>query len=120
MPTIDSTTANYLEGFDADNPDPRPGPYYVSAVYGNRYALALGPFDTHAEALRLVRPVRELVAEHGGPREQFAGFGTCRLTLEPEDDAPAGAINSRPDLLEELAAHDLASELVSAILEVGR
>lgn len=59
-------------------PDPRPGSYYVSVQDGARSALLLGPFPTHQEALDMVEPVRAKGNELD-PRAAFYAFGTARL-----------------------------------------
>lgn len=87
------TAATYNDEHTAENPDPRPGLYYVSVVDGGRYALALGPFDTHAEALARVDDVRDYCHDYDGKtRSWFWGYGTCRI--EPSDDEPKrGTLN---------------------------
>jgi len=64
-------------------PDPRPGAYYVSVRDGVRYALLLGPFTTHAEALARVDEVASY-AFTIDPKNYFYAYGTCRL---PDDDS---------------------------------
>lgn len=83
---------------DADNnavdtpqiPDPRPGAYYVSARDAKRYALLLGPFDNHADALAQVDAAKRKAYELD-PRASFYAFGTLRLA----DDVnhPSGSLN---------------------------
>jgi hypothetical protein len=80
----------YNAEHNAEHPDPRPGAYYVSVVDGRRYALALGPFDTHAAALERVGPVRDYCNKQSD-RAWFYGYGTCRL--EPGDEHPPGKLN---------------------------
>lgn len=96
MSPVISSAARVLE-HGADNPDPRPGPYYVSVTRDRRYALALGPFETHAGALEWVDAVRRLAHELE-PRTWFDGFGTCRLDDVDAADAPAGRLNDRAEL----------------------
>ncbi len=63
-------------------PDPRPGAYYVSVIDAGRTALLSGPYPTHAAALAAVDKVRELanIVDH---RSVFYAFGTVRW----KDDA---------------------------------
>lgn len=76
---------------EAATPDPRPGHYYVSALEGRRFALLLGPYPTHAEALGFVDAAR-LCAVALDPRAVWWAYGTCRL---PEDhpEPPQGHMN---------------------------
>lgn len=61
-------------------PDTKPGDYFVSVLDGRRYALALGPFrNDHASALARVDEVRHYAHGHGGEWAWFWAFGTCRL-----------------------------------------
>lgn len=75
-------------------PDPRPGAYYVSVIDGPRRALLAGPWDTHAEALAAVDTVREL-GQRIDPKSHFYAWGTARL---PDDDSVPireGSLNRR-------------------------
>ena len=79
-------------GFDTFNEtelDTRPGYYYASIIDGNSYALALGPYPTHQDALHAV-PIARALCNHDH-RAHFWAFGTCRL----ESDAGRGALNGR-------------------------
>ena len=72
-------------------PDTKPGNYYVSVVRGKDSRLLLGPFaNDHAAALEMVDAVRKKAEELDAKAHWYA-FGTCRL--EPDDDAPAGILN---------------------------
>lgn len=72
-------------------PDTKPGDYYVSVRDGSRTALALGPFrDDHASALVRVDDVRRHVQERS-PDAHWWSFGTCRL--DASDDNPLGRLN---------------------------
>ena len=74
-------------------PDPRPGNYYVSVCDRDRYALLAGPWPTHVEALAKVDDVRRK-AQEVDPRGIWYAYGTCRL---PDDDSapiPAGKLNA--------------------------
>jgi hypothetical protein len=66
-----------------EQPDTKPGNYYVSVVDGDRYALLLGPFSEHATALDAAPQVAEWAQERDG-RAHFYAFGTCR---RPDDDS---------------------------------
>ena len=74
-------------------PDTRPGEYYVSVTDGKRHAKLLGPFtNDHAGALAMVDKVRDKAVEIDG-KAWFYSFGTCRI--EGGDVAPirAGSLN---------------------------
>jgi hypothetical protein len=58
-------------------PDPRPGFYYVSAIDGTRSARVRGPFRTHVEALDALPEARRAL-EKLDPRAHFYAIGTCR------------------------------------------
>jgi hypothetical protein len=66
------------EDYGPGNPDPRPGPYYVSVWDGPRFGILLGPCATHTEALAWVEAARRK-AQEGRPFLHFAGFGTTRM-----------------------------------------
>lgn len=75
----------------AQDPDTKPGDYYVSVLDSGRYALALGPFrDDHAGALERVAEVRVYCQEQTAKAAWWA-FGTCRL--DSADDNPHGKLN---------------------------
>lgn len=59
-------------------PDTKPGPYYVTAIDNGRVHLMAGPFGEHAEALGLVDKAREIAYEHDG-RAWFMAWGTSRV-----------------------------------------
>ena len=72
-----------------------PGPwrraFYVSLIREKRTALLAGPYDTHDEALQMVRPARRVASEID-PWSDFDLIGTCSLeTATP----PRGIINDR-------------------------
>lgn len=69
--------ASAHEAYGPDNPDPRPGFYYVSAIDGARRSLVRGPFPTHAAALEAVEPAKKLVEERD-PRAHWYAWGTAR------------------------------------------
>lgn len=70
-------------------PDTRPGHYYVSVVSGDRYGLLAGPFDTHQSALDRVDECRGLAERHD-ERACWYAFGTCRR----EDGNVIGQFNA--------------------------
>lgn len=81
----------------AQEPDTRPGDYFVSvfdrqsnAGHG-RHALAAGPYTTHRAALDAVADVRRL-AEGCDVRAVWYAFGTCRL---PVGSGRVGVLNKR-------------------------
>lgn len=69
--------------------------FYVSVLdhSGQRSVMALGPFRTHGQALKLVPTVKRFVLDSGlFPRHDtaWARFGTCRRAT----DHPAGRFNN--------------------------
>lgn len=75
-------------------PDTRPGAYYVSVIDGPRAALLVGPFiNDHAAALSLVDAVRVKACDLD-PRGVFYAYGTCRLPLEGEAAPRPGSLNA--------------------------
>lgn len=77
------------------SPDPDTklrGGFYVSAIKDNRaYALLLGPFETHREALDRVRPVTDFTLERKAESHWWF-FGTCRVD-PAKGTLPSGALN---------------------------
>lgn len=72
-------------------PDNKPGFYYVSIISGDKTLLAVGPFvDNHGLALAMVEPVRAKVAKMGDPHEPWFAYGTCRT----DEDAGPGKLNA--------------------------
>lgn len=60
-------------------PDPRPGFYYVSVVRGSDCRLLRGPFvNDHAGALAAVEAAKAEACRLD-PRAHWYAFGTCRL-----------------------------------------
>ena len=74
-------------------PDPRPGAYYVSVVDGPRHQILAGPFGTHAETLARVEECRRLANELD-PRAHWYAFGACRV----EGGTRPGILNARLEL----------------------
>lgn len=75
-------------------PDTKPGHYFVSCIDGRRVALLAGPFvNDHARALSMVEPART-AAELADPRAIWYAFGTVRLDADhPRADRP-GVLNA--------------------------
>lgn len=78
----------------AQQPDSKPGAYYVSVVRGDGdWRPVLGPFlNDHAKALSLVDAARKK-AEELDPRACWYGFGTVRVPLHEYCGRP-GILNS--------------------------
>lgn len=72
-------------------PDTKPGAYYVTVIDAGRVGRLLGPFfNDHAAALAMVEPVRAKANELD-PKSWFYAFGTCRV--DADGPAPAGILN---------------------------
>lgn len=81
-------------------PDTKPGAYYVSVKRGADYRLLAGPFiNDHSAALDRVDGVRR-VAEGLDVKAVFYEFGTCRLDIEPGERPPAGILNAQCGVLQ--------------------
>ena len=79
----------------AQQPDTKPGAYYVTMIDGARVAFLAGPFiNDHAGALALVDDVRKLANELD-PRSHFYAFGTARKSLWGNPEQRAGKLNGR-------------------------
>ncbi|WP_157266578.1 hypothetical protein [Azohydromonas aeria] len=92
MPAI----ANYTHAAETQGqqPDTKPGAYFVSVVDGQRVGLLLGPFvDNHAAALARVDMVRAK-AEEMDSRAVFYAFGTVRLDADHPRAEKHGILNS--------------------------
>jgi hypothetical protein len=75
----------------SQQPDSKPGNYYVSVADAGRIGLLLGPFQNdHAGALAMVDQAR-VKAEQLDPRAAFYSFGTVRVDLDVP--AKAGVLN---------------------------
>lgn len=78
-------------------PDPRPGSYYVSVQrdihHGSapQTALLLGPLSAHQQALDMVDRVRAKACDLD-PRAHWYSFGTCRMHDDVETP-PLGILN---------------------------
>jgi hypothetical protein len=75
-------------------PDPRPGPYYVSAIRQgddgtHGWHALMGPFETHAEAIALVDRVRRY-AQAVDSRSDMYAFDTKRHAYP---DPPRGKVS---------------------------
>lgn len=71
--------------------------YYVSVIehpdsQKSSHVMALGPFDTHPEAIARVGLVRDAVMNRYNPhgRAHWYGYGTASL---PADDTTSGRLN---------------------------
>lgn len=81
-------------------PDSKPGAYYVSVNDGARASLLLGPFiDDHAGALAMVDQVRAK-AEQIDPRAFWYAYGTCRVPNDGSVLIRAGVLNKFFDMQE--------------------
>ena len=69
-------------------PDPRPGSYYVSCIDGPRHAFLLGPYDNHQDALDMVDEGRR-IAQELDPAAHWYSYGTARVA----DYRKAGILN---------------------------
>ncbi|HEY6020838.1 MAG TPA: hypothetical protein VIY48_13350 [Candidatus Paceibacterota bacterium] len=79
----------------SQQPDTKPGEYYVSVIDGKRTALLLGPFtNDHAAALAMVDRVRAK-AEEIDPRAVWYSFGTVRLPSDDSVPIRAGKLNAQ-------------------------
>ncbi len=81
-------------------PDPRPGNYYVSIINGGQYRLLAGPYHFHRDALDMVEPVKLLVRRlySADPNEPWYSYGTARLPLDitrPGWQTPPGLLNDK-------------------------
>ena len=88
---------------DAQQPDPRPGFYYVTAFdsarpAGRQYAFLAGPYREHAHALRDLRAASDLAIARD-PWLAFAAFGTSGIhDPRPGSAVPVGALNAALDI----------------------
>lgn len=87
------------EGYDPDaqQPDPRPGWYYVTAYdaerpAGRRHAFLAGPYRQHAHALRDCRRASDMAIDRD-PWLAFAAFGTSGIHDPAGRAVPVGALN---------------------------
>jgi hypothetical protein len=73
---------------ETQQPDTRPGPYYVSAIDGSKIHLMAGPYAQHTEALADVERARD-IADKADARAHFMAWGTCRA----EGSTDIGTLN---------------------------
>lgn len=76
---LSQTKAEYL----GDVIDDRPGDYFISAIDGDQFAFASGPYASHSAALAELESVKRQTCQLD-PGAWFYAFGTCRL--EPGSD----------------------------------
>jgi hypothetical protein len=69
-----------------------PTAFYVSVIDGSRRALVAGPYDTHAEAIADVEPVKAAAETATAGRSVFYAWGTAGYR-GPRDEAPEGVMN---------------------------
>jgi len=78
----------------AQQPDPRPGHYYVTARDGERYWLLTGPYASHRAALDdVVRVTYIALDAPGGHTLAFASFGTARVSPDLIGTPQRGRLN---------------------------
>ena len=78
--------------FNAEQePDPRPGFYYVTCIDGDRVAFVRGPWADHASALAAVHTVK-VTAEDLDPRAFWYAWGTARSETDRGPGALGGAL----------------------------
>lgn len=75
MTQISQCEATYRGDIEVDQ---RPGDYFVSAVDGDQFALASGPYPNHAAALADLEAVKRQAIDLN-PGGWFYQWGTCRL-----------------------------------------
>lgn len=63
---------------NTQQPDTRPGPYYVSCIRGGKTYPMAGPYQDHASALADVEKARE-AGYAADPRTWFDAWGTIRI-----------------------------------------
>lgn len=69
-------------------PDTKPGPYYVSAIDAGQTFLMAGPYSDHASALADVDRARSIAVEHA-TKAWWMAWGTVRI----EGCTRAGSLN---------------------------
>lgn len=75
----------------SQQPDTKPGFYYVSVIHGAKVLMALGPFvNNHALALEMVPIVEKHVDAMNDPKAPWYAYGTCRA----DDDQGPGKLNA--------------------------
>ena len=67
----------------SQQPDSRPGRYYVTAIDGDRRYFLAGPWPEHTQALAQVDAVRRF-SEPTDPRAVWMSYGTARQPLHGE------------------------------------
>ena len=68
--------------------------YYVSIKDAGKFAVVVGPFQTHQEALNMVEPA--ITAGHeADPKSWFYAWGTCKMENGHRD----GGLNKKLGIL---------------------
>lgn len=95
MATSTTAQAKPMDPDQKQQPDTKPGEYYVTAADGGRMWRFLGPFtDNHRAALDMVDAVRTKASDLD-PRAFWCAYGTARF--ESGDNRP-GTLNQFFDL----------------------
>ena len=80
-------------GKNGETLDTRPGDYYVTIIYGNRFAYIAGPFrNDHQAALGMVDKARRVGCDLDA-RGHWYAWGTARLEIDDTKIRPAGRLN---------------------------
>jgi len=90
---VPSLNAETIERYGI--PDSKPGNYYVSAEDNGTVWFLLGPLPSHATAIAMIRPVRNMAVK-GNPLASFYAFGTLRVN-DGENLTPGSANKYFPE-----------------------
>lgn len=127
-PAVSTVSADYVGScpcgrkHDDEGRASGPGKFYVSVEDGpKKFNVVAGPYDTHAEALAVVEPVKRLAIDgvDGGPCDPYAHFyswGTVRMPGGTEGNPGYTA----PGLLNERLAAYLARGGITGAQIPGR
>ncbi len=72
---------------EGQQPDTKPGPYYVTARQGDKYWLMRGPFALHVDALAAVKETMCKACDLDA-RAHWMQWGTCRKPADLVRDDP--------------------------------
>lgn len=79
-------------------PDSKPGMYFVTAVKGSQWIPLVGPFENdHAAALAMVEPARKKAEEIDAKAVWYA-YGTMRADADTPQAKLVGRLNSYFDM----------------------